>query len=166
MPIPAELVRTAPPAHPATRAIFLGGIFCGALDIAAALVIYGAMGVPPMRLLQGIASGLVGARAFSAGSAGAALGFILEFVISWGAAAVYVAASSAMPMLLRRAALTGPLYGLAVYWFMQLVVLPLSAYHGGAFSWKVTLIGIAIHMICVGPPIALTARWQMRETRA
>lgn len=168
MPLPTQVVSPAPPAHPAAahpaaRAIFLGGIFCGALDIAAALAVYGAMGTPPMRLLEGIASGLVGARALAAAQAGAALGLVLEFVISWGAAAVYVAASRMLPVLIRRAGLMGPLYGIAVYWFMQLVVLPLSAFHRGAFSWKMTLIGIGIHMVCVGPPIALTARWQMRR---
>jgi len=160
LPASTQIVSPAPAAHPAARAIFLGGVFCGALDIAAALLVYGVMGVPAVRLLQGIASGLVGARAFLSGSAGAALGMVLEFVISWGAAAVYVAASRMLPFLVRRAALAGPLYGLAVYWFMQLVVLPLSAYHAGAFSWKFTLIGIAIHMVCVGPPIALVTRWQ------
>ncbi|MFP5235688.1 MAG: hypothetical protein ACLGSD_07280 [Acidobacteriota bacterium] len=161
MPLPTQVVSPAAPAHPAARAIFLGGLICGVLDLAAALLIYGAMGAAPLQILQGIASGLVGARAFSAGSAGAALGLVLEFVISWGAAAVYVAASHLLPILLRRAALAGPLYGLAVYWFMQLVVLPLSRYHGGAFSWKLTLIGMAIHVVCVGPPIALAARRQM-----
>ena len=166
MPLPAQMVSPAAPAHPAARAVLLGGIFCGALDIGAALVIYGSTGAPPLRLLQGIASGLVGARAFSAGSAGAALGLVLEFIISWGAAAVYVAASQALPVLIRRAGLMGPLYGLAVYWFMQLVVLPLSAYQRAEFSWKMTLIGIAIHMVCVGPPIALTARWQMGRGRS
>lgn len=165
MPVSTQIVSPAPAAHPAARAIFLGGIFCGALDIAAALLVYGAMGVPAMRLLQGIASGLVGERAFSSGSAAAALGLVLEFVISWGAAAVYVAASHLLPVLVRRAGIAGPLYGLAVYWFMQLVVLPLSAYHAGAFSWRLTLIGIAIHTVCVGPPIALATRWQFRTAK-
>src|ERR1039458_8712574 len=63
------------------RAILWGGLLCGALDITAAFVIYGAMGQPPMRLLQGIASGLLGPRAFSGGMATALLGFFFEFVI-------------------------------------------------------------------------------------
>jgi len=145
-------------ASPVARAILLGGLLCGALDIAAAILVYGAMGLPPLRLLQGIASGLLGPRAFEAGSASAALGLFLEFFISWGAAAVYVAASRALPFLTRRIALAGPLYGFAVYWFMQLVVLPLSRYHMRPFSWQLTLIGIAIHITCVGPPIAWAAK--------
>ena len=140
------------------RAILWGGLLCGALDTTAAFVIYGAMGLRPMRLLQGIASGLLGPRAFSGGMATALLGFFFEFLIATGSAAVYVLASRFLAFLTRRPWLAGPLYGIAVYWFMQLVVLPLSRYAHHGFSLEITLIGIAIHMVCVGPPIAFAAR--------
>jgi hypothetical protein len=140
------------------RAILLGGLLSGALDITAAFVIYGGMGLPPMRLLQGIASGLLGPRAFSGGIPTALLGFFFEFLIATGAAAVYVLASRTLGFLTRGPWLAGPLYGIAVYWFMQLAVLPLSRYAHHRFSLEITLIGIAIHMVCVGLPIALTAR--------
>lgn len=116
------------------------------------------MGLPPVRLLQGIASGLLGPSAFSGGMHAALLGFFLEFVIATGAAAVYVLAGRSMRFLTRRPWIAGPLYGIAVYWFMQLVVLPLSRYAHRPSSLRITLIGIAIHMVCVGLPIALTAR--------
>jgi hypothetical protein len=140
------------------RAILWGGLLCGALDITAAFVIYGAMGLPPMRLLQGIASGLLGHSAYSGGMATALLGFFFEFVIATGAAAVYVLAGRFLAVLVRHPWVAGPLYGIAVYWFMQLVVLPLSRYAHRRFSLEITLIGIAIHMLCVGLPIALSAR--------
>jgi len=147
------------PAHPAPlRAILWSGLLCGALDITAAFVIYGAMGLPPTRLLQGIASGLLGPRAFAGGVPTALLGFFSEFLIATGTAAVYVLAGLWMVFLTRRPWLAGPLYGIAVYWFMQLVVLPLSRYAHRRFSLRITLIGIAIHMVCVGLPIALAAR--------
>lgn len=149
--------RRPPPASP-LRAILWGGLLCGALDITAAFVIYGAMGLPPMRLLQGIASGLLGPSAFAGGTPTALLGFFFEFLIAAGAAAVYVLASRWMAFLTRQPWLAGPLYGIVVYWFMQLVVLPLSRYAHHRFSLEITLIGIAIHMVCVGPPIALAAR--------
>lgn len=137
--------------------ILWAGFLCGTLDIAAAFIIYGAMGLPPQRLLQGIASGLLGPRAFTGGAATAVLGFLLEYVIAYGAAAVYVLATRPLPVLTRHAVAAGLLYGIVVYWFMQLVVLPLSAYGHHPFSWRITLIGIAIHMACVGLPIALAA---------
>jgi hypothetical protein len=140
------------------RAVLWGGLLCGALDITAAFLIYGAMGLRPIRLLQGIASGLLGHRAYSGGAGTALLGFVLEFVISCGAAAVYVLASRRMTLLTRHAIVSGLLYGVAVYWFMQLAVLPLSAYARRPFSMEITLVGIAIHMTCVGLPIALATR--------
>jgi len=140
------------------RAILFGGLLCGILDITAAFVVYGALGVPPVTLLQAIAAGMLGRSAFLDGLPAAFLGFILEFVIAIGAAAVYVMAAGSLGFLTRRPALAGPLYGLAVYWFMQLVVLPLSRYGHRPFSLELALIGIAIHMVCVGPPIAFAAR--------
>ena len=43
----------------------------GILDITAALAFRGASGVPPVRVLQGIASGIMGQAAFSYGLASA-----------------------------------------------------------------------------------------------
>ena len=140
------------------RAILWGGLLTGALDITAAFVVYGAMGLPPMRLLQGIASGLLGRDAFSGGRATALLGFFLEFVIATGAAATYVVCCRWFRFLIRRPFVAGPLYGIAVYWVMQLVVLPLSRYVHHSFSLKIAWIGIVIHMVCVGLPIAMVAR--------
>ncbi len=140
------------------RAIFWGGFLCGALDITAAFVVYGAMGARPIPLLQGIASGLLGPRSFSGGWVTALLGLFFEFFIATGSAAVYVLAARFLGFLTRRPALAGPLYGIAVFWFMQLVVLPLSRFARQRFSLRLTLIGIAIHMVCVGLPIALAAR--------
>jgi hypothetical protein len=54
--------------------------------------------------------------------------------------------------------LSGILYGPVVYFFMQLVVLPLSAAQKNRFSVKFMVIGLIIHIICVGLPIAIAAR--------
>lgn len=145
------------------RVILRAGLTCGVMDITAALVVYGAMGLRPMRLLQGIASGLMGLpRAVSGGLTTALIGLACHFVIAFSAAAVFVAASSVMRFLAHHPFVSGPLYGIAVYFFMQYVVLPLSAYHRGQFSLKLTVIGVVIHIFCVGLPIALiTSRHRM-----
>lgn len=39
------------------------GVLCGILDITAAFVVYGRFGMRPMPLLQGIAKGVLGAKA-------------------------------------------------------------------------------------------------------
>jgi len=61
---------TAPTAtgHNALAAIFWAGLLCGIFDILAAFMVYGAFGLKPIPLLQGIASGVLGARARDGGS--------------------------------------------------------------------------------------------------
>jgi len=139
-------------------AILWGGLLCGVLDITAALVVYGTMGAKPLRLLQGIAGGLLGPRTYAGGIATALLGLLCHFVIAFSAAAVFVAASRVAPFLVRQAVLSGVLYGIAVYFFMNRVVVPLSAAAKFPFSLKMMVIGVVIHIFCVGLPIALAAR--------
>jgi hypothetical protein len=139
-------------------AILWGGLLCGVLDITAALVVYGYMGAKPIRLLQGIAGGLLGPRTYGGGIATALLGLLCHFVIAFSAAAAFVAASRVAPFLVRQAVLSGVLYGIAVYFFMNRVVVPLSAAAKFPFSFKMMVIGIVIHIFCVGLPIALAAR--------
>jgi phage shock protein PspC (stress-responsive transcriptional regulator) len=135
------------------------GLLCGVLDIAAAFVVYGLLyRVKPDRILQGIASGLLGSNAFDGGAATALLGLFCHFVIAFGAAAVYLIASRGIPFLIQHAVVAGALYGVAVYFFMNLVVVRLSAAAPRPFSFKAMLIGVVIHIFCVGLPISLTIR--------
>ncbi|HXJ14696.1 MAG TPA: hypothetical protein VNH19_20660 [Candidatus Limnocylindrales bacterium] len=142
----------------AANAITIAGLACGALDIAAALVVYGSMGLKPLRLLQGIAAGLLGPKSFQGGVPTAVLGLALHFVIAFGAATVFFAASRNMRILVDQAALFGVLYGIAVYFFMNRIVVPLSGATKFPFSVKMMLIGVVIHIFCVGLPIALSVR--------
>ena len=139
-------------------ALVWAGFACGVLDITAALVVYGSFGLKPLRLLQGIASGLLGQRAFSGGLATALLGLLCHFVIAFGAAAVYLAASRAFGFLIERAVVSGVLYGVAVYFFMNRIVLPLSAAAKRPLSMQMMIIGVVIHIFCVGLPISLSVR--------
>jgi hypothetical protein len=66
----ANMISTeaAPQSSRGARSAFLwGGLICGALDITAAFLVYGAFGLRPIPLLQGIASHLLGPRAFEGG---------------------------------------------------------------------------------------------------
>jgi hypothetical protein len=141
-------------AHP-VRTVLLAGAIAGALDISAACGFYGlTRGVSPVRILQSVASGLLGAASFTGGAPTAALGLCLHFFIATGAATVYYLASRRLDLLTRRPAIAGPLYGVGVYFFMQYVVLPLSAVAKRPFSLSTTLTQLVIHILCVGLPIA------------
>jgi hypothetical protein len=146
------------------RAILAGGLAAGALDLTAALVLYTLRGARPIRVVQAIASGLLGAEAYKGGLATVALGCLLHFVIATGAAAVFVAASRWLPALVRRPFVWGPLYGVAVYLVMNFVVVPLSAVARGPFNPRLAAILVVIHMLCVGLPIAVAARRYLPST--
>jgi hypothetical protein len=143
---------------PAPRVIFWGGLICGVLDITAAFLVYGMFGAQPVPLLQGIAAGLLGPRAFNGALATAALGLLCHFVIAFLAATVYYGISRVMPFVLQYAIAAGATYGVIVYFFMNRVVVPLSAARKFPFSLKMMIIGVTIHIFCVGLPIAIVAR--------
>ena len=138
--------------------ILLGGLIAGILDITDALVFFGLRGAKPIRILQSIAAGLLGPKAFKGGTATAALGLALHFLIALSAAAVYCAASRRLPFLRRRPLLWGLLYGALVYLFMNFVVLPLAGVPPGLTSTAVVVNGVAAVMLLVGVPIALIER--------
>jgi hypothetical protein len=84
----------------------------------------------------------------------------LHFVIAIGAAAVFYLFSSKLAFLTQKPILWGPLYGAAIYLFMHFVVLPLAAnprLRTTTLSVP-TICDLAIHMILIGPSIALAAR--------
>ena len=68
-----------------------------------------------------------------------------------------------MALLLQYPIASGVLYGAAVYFFMNQNVIPLSRATKYPVSMEMMLIGVVIHICCVGLPIALTARWVSTE---
>ncbi|MBA3670474.1 MAG: hypothetical protein H0W68_00445 [Gemmatimonadaceae bacterium] len=145
--------------HPATFAILVGGAIAGALDITYAILYSAWRGVAPTRLLQSVASGLIGTAAFAGGSRTAALGLALHFLIAFSIATVYFLASRRWPVLVTRPVLSGILYGVVVYAVMNLVVIPLSATPPRKTIYPLTLAtGLLVHMLFIGLPIALAAR--------
>jgi hypothetical protein len=142
----------------AARAALIGGLAAGVIDILDAFAFsYARAGVGPPRVLQAIASGLLGRDAFAGGPATAALGLGLHFFIACSAAVVFVLAARAAPLLLRHPIASGAAYGVGVYVFMQQVVLPLSRFRGGGQTAAGVANGILIHAFGVGIPIALAA---------
>jgi hypothetical protein len=149
----------------ALQPILWAGIICGVLDGLSAVGLTVLSGSTPVRLFQYIASGLVGRSAFTGGLVSSALGVSLHFTVALGAAAVYYAASRRAPFLNEHAILAGALFGVAVHVFMTFVVVPLSAIGTRRFVWSGFLVLLVIHIIVVGPSIALTVRHFARLER-
>ena len=141
-----------------TQAIFWGGLIAGILDALDGVIAYGTQGSNPIQVLQYIASGALGKSAFQGGLVTAAVGAAFHFLIAWVAAAVFVWTSRRLEILKTHAVLTGLFYGVAVYFFMNYLVLPLSAVAAGRFKLGFFLNGVIGHALCVGLPISLFAR--------
>ena len=140
-----------------TRAIAYGALTVGVLDGLDAIVFFGLRGVPPERIFQAIASGLLGRAAFQGGVRTALLGVLLHFTIALSVVTIYHLVSRRVPELARRPFVWGPLYGIAVYLVMYSIVLPLSAVTMRPRPLPVVINGLLIHMIGVGTPAALFA---------
>ena len=143
----------------AGRAIAYGTLAVGVLDGLDAIVFFGLRyGVKPARIFRSIAAGLLGREAVRDNVAAAWLGAGLHFVVACGIVTTYVLVSRWIPVLRRHPWICGPLYGVAAFAVMNLVVLPLSAIGATPQFTTASLInGIAIHMFGVGLPSALAA---------
>ena len=123
------------------KAILIGGLIAGALDIIYAFIVYGplatalgiAPGVSPIDVLQSVYGGWVGRDAAMAGGTTAAiLGACTHFGIAMVMAAVYA-------VLFARPGASNPIlwgfiYGLILFFVMNYVVVPLSAAADGHFT--------------------------------
>lgn len=142
----------------AGRAIVLGALTVGTLDIVDAFVFFGLRGASPLRILQSIAAGLLGSASHSGGWPTAVLGGVLHFGIAMCIVLTYWMASQRWPSLVARPYVHGSIYGVAVYSLMNFVVIPLSAITPSVPSWPVLLNGVGIHIAGVGVPTALWCR--------
>ena len=140
--------------------VVAGGLVAGALDIAFACGYWAiARDVPAGRILQSVASGVLGKASFDGGTATAMLGLALHFFITLVMSLVYFAASRRLPALAQRPVALGALYGVALWIAMNYVVVPLSNAAGGSPGLDLwTGMSIAAHVLLVGIPIALCAR--------
>jgi hypothetical protein len=143
------------------RAILLGGLTVGTLDLLDAFTFFGIRsGAQPMGILHSIAAGFLGREAARAGGLSTAVvGFFSHFLVAFSIVTVYVLASRVIPVLRKRWMACGLLFGIAAYFVMTWFVVPMS--NAGnqqiTFALPVTPVminGILIHIFGVGLPAA------------
>ena len=138
----------------------------GALDITYAWLFWALkQGVPARRIFQSVAAGLLGARAFSGGTATAVLGLALHFCIAITMAFTYYLVSLRWPVLRRRVVVCGAAYGVLLYGIMNYVVIPLSAARPGSKDPLWITLSVAVHALLIGVPIAVAAGRSVRAGR-
>jgi uncharacterized membrane protein YagU involved in acid resistance len=131
----------------------------GLLDIVYAIVLWGfILGGSPVKILQSIASGLLGKEAaYDGGTGTAILGLALHFFIAFLMALTYVLASRKLPVLTTRPLLMGFLYGFVLFAAMNFVIVPLSAIGWRDMTWMGATRALFPHIFFVGPAIAYFA---------
>jgi len=149
-------------------AILGGGLTAGACDFVYASVFYYLWKqIPPIKIWQSVAGGVLGASASDGGYQSAAIGVGLHFFIAILMATAFVLVSLKLKFLARHALLFGPLYGIFLYYVMNGVVLPLSnvptppdmSHFPMVGKYTINFVGgLLIHAFGVGLPIALFAR--------
>jgi hypothetical protein len=150
----------------AADVILAGGLAAGFLDIANAIVFWRLYsGASATAILQSVAAGLLGKGAFNGGGASAALGLLLHFLIMFAMAAVYWLACRRWPALLRRPVIAGIAYGLGTWAVMNYVVVPVSRASSPPFIPAWFADGLLAHVLLVGLPFALIARWSARRAK-
>ena len=141
--------------HKLLLPILVGGFAAGLLDLIAAFITMG-WGIP-----RGIAGGLIGAQARHGGVAIWVLGVLIHFFIAFSAAAIYCASSIKLDFLRDHPLVCGLFYGIAIFLFMNLVVLPLSALHAtGPYEYSELIQGLIISMFIIGIPISVSL-WKL-----
>jgi hypothetical protein len=138
-------------------AIGWAGLVAGVLDISSAFALSYPKGVGPIRVLQGVAAGLIGRAAINGGLATAGLGLAIHFFIAFVAATVFYLASRKLVFLTQNAVLAGLMYGVVVYGVMYWIVMPL-AYPVVHPSLQRDLVAVCVHMLLIGLPISLIVR--------
>jgi|SRR5580698_958381 hypothetical protein len=137
------------------RAIAVGGLLAGTIDIGAASLINW---VSPIVILHAIASGVLGPAAFHEGTSSAVLGLILQWLMSLLIAAIFVIGVRWLPALQRRWAAAGLIYGVVIFGVMNYVVVPLSAV-GHVFHFTpMKFLENMLAMLLFGIIIGYTAR--------
>ena len=136
------------------RTIVVAWLVAGILDITSAVGIAQIKGTGSIRMLQGIASGLLGKRSFEGGLLTAGLGLSIHFFIAFTAATLFYLASRKFKFLIEHAIVAGLVYGIVVYLFMYWVVIRL-VFPNAHPSLSRDVTAVLVHMFLIGLPISL-----------
>jgi hypothetical protein len=156
--IPGSEPQEAALTLPVFRAIAYATLVVGALDATDGVIFFGLQGLNPIQVLQFIASGVLGAAAFTGGIATAGVGVLVHFAITAVVVSIYILASQRIPLIRSQWIIFGLLYGAAVWAVMNLIVLPLTAVAPSSITTAAALNGVIGHALFVGLPSAFFAR--------
>ena len=147
------------------KPILYAAVLVGVFDITAACINAGvAYGFGPLRVLKGVAGGLLGRNALEGGFATAALGLAMHFTMALTVTTIFYALSRRLPLpqKLWGVVAVGLLYGAAVFAVNNFATAPFLSWVRSLYLHTPILFKppmgwwqLIIHLFCVGLPIAL-----------
>jgi hypothetical protein len=145
----------------------------GLLDITAACIqTHIEFGLPPLRVLKGVAGGLLGRGAYQGGVGVAALGLTMHFTMALIVATVFYLLTRRFPLpkKLLGVVAVGLLYGAAIFALNNFVTAYLMSWVRSLYLHTPVLFRppmgwsqLVIHLFCVGLPIALVMHLFARD---
>jgi hypothetical protein len=139
------------------KPILLAGFVAGTLDILDVIIFFKLRShVPPIRILQSVATGLLGRSAYTGGTPSALLGLAMHFCIATFWAALFILIAQSVPVMRRQAIASGLIYGLIIYAVMTFLVLPQTRASSSPGHVPVVIFNaICAIVFLVGLPISL-----------
>jgi len=148
----------------ALEVILLGGLAIGVGDFLDAMFYFTLVrGIPAAAVWRSVAGGLYGPDSRNMGAKGVVIGLLLHFLIGILIATVYCVLCLLIPALTRHPIIVGIIFGIAAFFVMNYVVIPLSRVPPRPFLLGPFLNGIIGHALLVGIPVALIATWSAKR---
>ena len=142
-----------------SKKILMIGIFIGILDASAAIThAYLSARIMPTRIFQYIASGIMGKVAFESLFVPVSLGIAVHFTIAITATFVFYQAYLRLGLSSSPRFLTGAVFGIGLWLFMNYIVIPLSLIGTFPKNPVQIMIGLWIHIFVIGIPMELLVR--------
>jgi hypothetical protein len=151
------------------KPILYAAAIAGALDITAACIqTHIEFGMPPLRVLKGVAGGLLGRSAYEGGVGVSALGLAMHFTMALAVATIFYLLSRRFPLpkKLLGVVAVGLLYGAAVFAVNNFVTAYVMSWVRSLYLHTPILFKppmgwsqLVIHLFCVGLPIALVMHY-------
>jgi hypothetical protein len=144
------------------RLSVIGGLITGVLhliiQVAIVFVLIAKAGTL-MSAVQYVASGAMGNAAFTGGLATALLGVILECIMTFIIAGIFILSAGRIPILRRHLIPGSLLYGFGVFIVMNFIVLPLSAAPALPAPPLWLLIELVLeHILLIGLPLGILVK--------
>jgi hypothetical protein len=142
------------------RLIAVSGMFIFVVQLIHMWIVYTLIQKTPFIVsLQYIASGALGMAAFEGGIATALIGVFFHLIISFAIAAIFILSADRIPLLRRYLIAGSLLYGVGVFFVMNLIVTPLSAtppVPPPTLPWLIE--AILEHALFIGLPLGILVR--------